>query len=400
MKADTATDRREDVASMEPLLLRQGAFGRGELVDMALDLAAKSAALHSALPPAVADALAEVVRSMNCYYSNLIEGHDTHPIDIERALNEDYSADAGRRNLQLEARAHIEVQAWIDRGGLGVPATTRRAITQIHRRFCERMPSELLVATDLQSEEQVSIVPGELRRRDVIVGRHVAVSPGAVPRFLERFEAVHAGLGRTEQILAAATAHHRLLWIHPFLDGNGRVARLMSHAMLTEALGAGGLWSVCRGLARREADYKGLLANCDLPRRHDTDGRGNQSEEALIAFCRFFLATCIDQVEFMTRLIDPKGLRERILAWAQVEIATSRLPPRSDRILDALLLHGELPRGHVATLLGTSSRHARRLTAALTARGAVTARSTRAPLRLAIPAALLDQWLPSAFPRM
>ena len=59
-----------------------------------------------------------------------------------------------------------------------------------------------------------------------------------------------------ERILAAATAHHRLLWIHPFLDGNGRVARLMSHAMLSEALGAGGLWSVCRGLARREAEYK------------------------------------------------------------------------------------------------------------------------------------------------
>ncbi|MDE0008995.1 MAG: Fic family protein [Gammaproteobacteria bacterium] len=393
-------DRREDVASMEPLLLREDALGRGELVDSALDLAAKSAALHSALPPGVADAIAEVVRSMNCYYSNLIEGHDTHPIDIERALSEDYSADARRRNLQLEARAHIEVQAWLDRGGMDVRATTREGLTEIHRRFCGRMPRELLVATDPQSDEQVAVVPGELRQRDVIVGRHVAVSPGAVPRFLERFEAVHARLGRMERILAAATAHHRLLWIHPFLDGNGRVARLMSHAMLSEALGAGGLWSVCRGLARREAEYKGLLGNCDLPRRHDTDGRGNLSEEALIAFCRFFLATCIDQVEFMTRLIDPQGLRERIVAWTQVEIAASRLPPRSDRIFDALLLQGELPRGSVATLLGTGSRQARRLTAALMARGTITARSTRAPLRLAVPAALLEQWLPNAFPRI
>ena len=132
-------DRREDVASMEPLLLREGALGRSELVDSALDLAAKSAALHRALPPPVADALAEVVRSMNCYYSNLIEGHDTHPIDIERALSEDYSADARRRNLQLEARAHIEVQAWLDRGGLDVAPTTRECLTEIHRRFCGRI---------------------------------------------------------------------------------------------------------------------------------------------------------------------------------------------------------------------------------------------------------------------
>ena len=48
---------------------------------------------------------------MNCYYSNLIEGHDTHPIDIERALKNDYSQDAHKRDLQLEAKAHIAVQA-------------------------------------------------------------------------------------------------------------------------------------------------------------------------------------------------------------------------------------------------------------------------------------------------
>ncbi len=43
---------------------------------------------------------------MNCYYSNLIEGHDTHPVDIERALRHDYSDDPRTRNLQLEAAAH------------------------------------------------------------------------------------------------------------------------------------------------------------------------------------------------------------------------------------------------------------------------------------------------------
>jgi Fic family protein len=50
---------------------------------------------------------------MNCYYSNLIEGHDTHPVDIERALKNDYSQDRRKRDLQLEAKAHIAVQRWI-----------------------------------------------------------------------------------------------------------------------------------------------------------------------------------------------------------------------------------------------------------------------------------------------
>jgi len=98
--------------------------------------------------------------------------------------------------------------------------------------------------------ERLRVMPGELRRRDVKVGRHVPVSPGAVPRFLARFEETYSRLGKTDAILAAAAAHHRLLWIHPFLDGNGRVARLMSHAMLLQSLDTGAVWSVARGLAR------------------------------------------------------------------------------------------------------------------------------------------------------
>jgi Fic family protein len=127
----------------------------------------------------------------------------------------------------------------------------------------------------------VRVVPGELRRRDVKVGAHVAISAGALPRILNRFEEVYSHLKRTDSILGAATAHHRLLWIDPFLDGNGRVARLMSHAMLLEALDTGGVWSVARGLARHVEAYKRHLAGCDGPRRNDLDGRGNLSEEAL-----------------------------------------------------------------------------------------------------------------------
>lgn len=58
----------------------------------------------------MAEALADLVRAMNCYCSNLIEGHDTHPIDIERAMRNDYSSDPKKRKLQLEAKAYIAVQ--------------------------------------------------------------------------------------------------------------------------------------------------------------------------------------------------------------------------------------------------------------------------------------------------
>jgi len=393
-----AKDRGESTGLMEPLRIGEGSRHRTALTDLAVELAGRAAGLRRSLPDGVVWALAVLVRAMNCYYSNLIEGHDTHPVDIERALKKDYSADPKQRDLQKEAEAHIAVQKWIDEGGLTGRATTTAGLCEMHRRFCELLPDSLLWVEHPDTGERLKVVPGELRQRDVSVGRHVPVSPGALPRFLERFESACSGLGKTDTILAAATAHHRFAWIHPFLDGNGRVARLMSYAMLLETLDTGGIWSIARGLARNVDEYKQQLAACDQPRRNDLDGRGNLSEEALVEFTRFFLQCCIDQVEFMERLMEPDRLRNRIMIWAEEEIRAGGLPPKAGKVLEAVLYRGELPRGDVAELLGTSGRQARRVTSTLLDREVLVSESTRAPLRLAFPAKLASRWMPGLFP--
>lgn len=234
--------------------------------------------------------------------------------------------------------------------------------------------------------------------RDVKVGRHVPVSPGALPRFMQRYEEAYAPLGKAEAILAAAAMHHRLLWIHPFLDGNGRVARLASHAHLLNLLDTGGVWSIARGLARNVEQYKGLLANCDLPRRNDLDGRGNLSEEALVEFTRFFLQTCLDQVAFMEALMQPDRLRARVLLWGEEEIRLGQLPPRSGQLLEAILYRGQLPRAEIAGLLGVPERTARRVSSALLDYGVLVSKTTKTPLKLAFPARLASRWLPGLFP--
>jgi Fic family protein len=399
-KADTkeVEDRGESVSMMEPLLIESGSRHRGELTDLALDLAAKSSGFRRSLVPGVLTSLAGLVRSMNCYYSNLIEGHYTHPVDIERALKDEYSAEPEKRDLQLEARAHIKVQEWIDAGGLKGRALTKDGLLEIHGRFSELLPDDLLWVTDPRTGEKIRVVPGELRHRDVQVGRHVSVSPRAVPRFLERFESVYSRLGKTDSIIAAAGAHHRFVWIHPFLDGNGRVVRLMSHATMLETLDTGGVWSVARGLARSVDAYKGHLAACDTERRNDLDGRGHLSEEGLAAFTKYFLETCLDQVNFMEGLVEPDRLRTRIQLWAEEEIRLDHLPPKADKILEAILYRGELPRGEVAELVGATPRHARRIVSALLDSGALASESARAPLRLAFPAKLAPRWMPGLFP--
>jgi Fic family protein len=400
MEADIrAEDRGESPSLMEPLLIGDGSRHRGALTDLAFDLARKSAGFRRSLPPSLLASLSDLVRAMNCYYSNLIEGHDTHPVDIERALKNDYSLDARKRDLQLEAKAHIAVQKWIDSGSLkGGLAIKADGICEIHRRFCELLPEDLLWVEDPATKDRLCVVPGELRRRGVRVGTHVAISPGALPRFLERFEQVYGSVGKTESIVSTAAVHHRLLWIHPFLDGNGRVARLMSHATMLDMLDTGAVWSVARGFARRVSDYKALLANCDRTRRNDLDGRGTLSEEALAEFTQFFLKVCIDQVDFMERLVQPDRLRARILVWAEEEIRLGELPPKSGNILEAVLYRGELPRGEAGAVAGTGERQARRIVSALLDKEVLTSDGPRAPLRLAFPAMLASRWMPGLFP--
>jgi Fic family protein len=392
-------DHVEATAEMEPLLIGETSRFRGPLTDLAIDLVQKSARFRGSLPPSLLNSLVDLVRSMNCYYSNLIEGHNTHPVDIERALKNDYSKEPHTRNLQLEARAHITVQKWIDGGGLrNGRAVSEDGICEIHRRFSAELPEELLWVEDPDTKERIKIVPGELRRRDVKVGNHVPISPGAVPRFLTRFEHVYNHLGKTDAILGVAPGHHRLLWIHPFLDGNGRVARLMSHAVLLETLDTGAVWSVARGLARKVTEYKRHLAACDSPRRNDLDGRGALSEEALAAFTKFFLEVCLDQVEFMEGLMQPDALRARILLWAEEQIKLSKLPPSSGRVLEAVLYRGNLPRRGVASVAGASTRTATRIVSALTEAGVLTSDTPYAPVRLVFPAALAERWMPGLFP--
>jgi len=392
-------DDGEDVYLMEPMRISEENQARPELTERVLELTKRSSSFRSSLPKGLTEPLADFVRSMNCYYSNLIEGHDTHPVDIERALNDDLAKDdPKKRDLQLEAKAHIEVQRWIDEGGLQNREGTVEGIRDIHRRFTRLLPDDLRWVEHRDKEDKVEVIPGEMREHDAKVGHHIAISPGAIPRFMKRFEERFSGLKDFEAILAAGPAHHRLLFIHPFADGNGRVTRLMSYATLHRTLDTGGLWSIARGLAQRVADYKKHLMACDEVRKGDLDGRGHLTEAALSSFTSFFLEVCIDQTNFMNELMQPKSLRERIMKWAEEEAAYGRLPGKSPRILDAILFRGSLPKSEVAEVLGQSARSARDATSALSKQGIITSPGAREDWQLAFPARLAPRIAPGLFP--
>lgn len=290
----------ETVQRIEPARLEEVPEA---LSDVVAELAAASVKLGQALHPRTAANLAALVRIMNSYYSNLIEGHRTRPKDIERALAGQFDDDAERRNLQIEAAAHVRVQAEVDRmsaeGRLPEPASPA-FILQLHLDFYAEAPPEYLHIRD--DGREFTMEPGAWRSKpehDVAVGRHQPPSSDRVADFMTHFADRYRleRLGKGARILAIPAAHHRFNYIHPFPDGNGRVSRFMSHAMAHAAgIGAHGLWSVSRGLARgleNRGEYKRMMDHADTPRQGDLDGRGNLSQRALVECTTWFLQVCL-----------------------------------------------------------------------------------------------------------
>jgi Fic family protein len=373
------------------------------LADLAIELQKAADELGRGLHPESADELADLVRVMNSYYSNLIEGHNTRPRDIESALA-GAEIDPERRPLALEAKAHVEVQRMIDgfglRGELPSP-TSIDFIRWVHRAFYDEMPEEFRFI-DKPDGAKAEILPGEFRtsaEHDVAVGRHQPPSSDRVIAFMEYFQKRFAMAEKQAslRIIAIASAHHRLNYIHPFPDGNGRVSRLMSHAMALKAgIGGNGLWSISRGLARGLKDrgeYKRMMDHADSPRQGDRDGRGNLSESALKDFVEWFLTVALDQVRFSTAMFDLGRLDARYRALIKDVVDDKRAPD----LVAAVLRHGRLPRGEANFVLKTSERTARSTLPDLVERGFLKSETPKAPVRIAFPLDFRERLFPNLF---
>jgi Fic family protein len=392
----------ETVGRIEPALL-DGASA--QIADVMTELTARASTLGAALHPSTARQLASLVRAMNAYYSNLIEGHITRPRDIERALSGDLDRDEDRRNLQLEAAAHVGVQAHIDRlqaeGSLPDPVSVA-FLKDLHLAFYRDAPEAMLLIKGKQ--QTIRMEPGQFRNtpeEDVEVGRHIPPESGRVAEFMERFAERYATntLGAAGKILAIPAAHHRFNYIHPFPDGNGRVSRLMSHAMIHKAgIGAHGLWSVSRGLARgldSRQDYKRMMDQADTPRQGDLDGRGNLSLAALEAFTLWFLEVCLDQVTFMSSLFDLPNLTARLKLYVD---RSGRLRPESFRLLEEAAIRGEFPRGDADRITRLPERTARVVLGQVIDEGLLGSETPKGPVSLRFPSASLDLLFPQLFP--
>jgi len=385
---------------MEPLLPTDP---DGLLEELSLQVLKRSAALFGTVHPRSRGCIAELLRTMNSYYSNLIEGHHTHPIDIERALNKDFSAEPAKRTLQIESAAHIEVQREMEQRLAAEPnlkICSQEFLCWLHREFYTRLAEDMRIIKGERGETRV-LIPGEIRVDQVKIGSHVAPAASALPAFLARFAERYAPerLRPAERLIAAAAAHHRLAWIHPFLDGNGRVIRLFSKAFL---IGIGvdghGLWAVSRGLARDRDAYLAALISADSDRRGDLDGRGNLSAKGLALFCEYYLRTMLDQIEFMASLLEVDVIERRINAYVKRAAIDGELPTEAGAVIGAAYLRGEISRGDASRLAGKSERYGNALVAKLLHAGLLRSESPKGVLLFHVPIRAVGYYFPRLYP--
>lgn len=388
------------VSDMEPLLPEDR---EGKLAALGLGIIRRAERLRAALHPATRRSVVDLVRSMNSYYSNLIEGHRTTPRDIEAALRKEFSGDAKQRHLQQLHWAHVETQRWMEselQRGTGPAICAPEFLCALHREFYSRLPAAFRELED-ESGRKHQVEPGVLRVAVVSVGRHVAPAAEKLPDFLKRFADVYGPLVQTtpQGLVAAAAAHHRLAWIHPFLDGNGRVTRLFTQAWFQMAeASADGLWTLSRGLARRQDHYKAALANADEGRLNDFDGRGHLSERRLSDCCEFLLQTAVDQLDFMHALLDLDTMQNRIVGYAERRESAKELPAGSGGVLREVFLRGQIARGEVARIINASPRTAQTVTGGLLKEGLLVSDSAKGAVRLGFPSNAAGSYFPNLFP--
>lgn len=369
------------------------------------DLGVQATRLETMMPLPTRAALSSLLRVTNCFYSNLIEGHRTYPGDIDLAMRKAKQPDRPKetRTLVEEALAHIQVQEEIDAHrvhGEDRDPTAKETLCWIHHGFINRLPDDLRWAKGSQRKQRV--LPGRLRTEHVAVGRHDPPAATHLDGFLDRFHIEYRDhtAPTAEGIARVAAAHHRILWIHPFLDGNGRVARLMTDWMLSRCgLDAGGIWRISRGFAHTLSTYRSLLEEADQQRRNDLDGRGNLTQRGLDAWCDYVVATAADQMSFVQGCLQDSSktsLLDRLHSWVKRTLPTSTKPFQVALLLERTIRLGEVRRVTGLEILGGHPRHGRRILDLLAAMRVMSVHDDR--LLPAIPISLAPVIFPALFP--
>jgi len=357
--------------------------------DLVVDLIKKASGLACQLPSVIRKSLGYLIRPMNSFYSNFIEGYYTSPREIDCALSSTHKEfDSQKRALQNFAVAQTNIKWKIDDGSdPPFEPTDIDYLKWLYREIFKSYRHEHFEVLLRPDERQRAIPSGELGK--------------GLPRsdylsLMEYFKKTYRSNNRfskVEQFMILGATHQRLLRIKPFSHGNIMVASLMSHACIQKCGLDGSLWSVARALAWNAPEYRALFMDAS---RIEMDK--SIAEMSLLKFCRFFLKICIEEIDFMASLLKPEALLHRMGEHVREEILSKRLHKGSFKILRESFLTGEVQRSRFGEITGYSERMARDIVSDLLNKGYLKSdEKPCSPLVLAFPLKIVDHWFPRLY---
>ncbi|EPR76545.1 hypothetical protein ADILRU_1030 [Leifsonia rubra CMS 76R] len=154
--------------------------------------------------------------------------------------------------------------------------------------------------------------PGAYRLGEVRIGQSAHQPPWPADVFgdlTELFEFIGQVVEPQMQFLQTAIAHHRFLWIHPFGNGNGRISRLVTYAMLVKQGFTSG------------ADYRAVnptaVFGSDRQDYYDNlEAADSLSNAGIVAWCTYVLAGLNTDLKKLSRLSDADFVTKQILVPA------------------------------------------------------------------------------------
>lgn len=338
------------------------------LQEKAEEIIALSGRFKNALHELTFKSVLELIVPMNIYYTNLIENIDTNPIDIHNAIvNSQQMTDNPFRNRISDSEILINLERQLLEAIIFEEETKEywsfSFIKNLHKQFFEKIPTEKRFVLSVK-EEPIQIEPGEYREMGAKIQRHIAPNPEDISSLMLHFQNIY-DTGRfhsiAQRLMNIAAQHHRLLFIHPFMDGNGRTARLQTDVALFSEDLSNGLWMPSRGFARKLDVYREKLSQADQSKLNASDGKGALSQAKLNEFCEFFFDVCIDQMEFMSEKLKVSTLQENYESMLQYFVSRKAFPEEAILPLMHAFEFGKIKKHEFHRLYGKSDKPSKEL---------------------------------------
>lgn len=242
--------------------------------------------------------LKRVFHLLESLASARIEGNHTTLADyVEATVNDGRAQDEGLREIANIEGAMRDIEEAVQPGS----QVTEHLLRSLH------------AMTVRQFEREGDRTPGAYRSGPVRIAQSLHLPPEAVqvPSYMEELVAFinHADAPKYD-LMKVALAHHRFAWIHPFGNGNGRVVRLLTYALL---LKYGFRVSVQPGAIGRLINPAAVFCADRAKYYSMLSGADTGSDEGLEAWCTYVLSGVLEELKKLDRLADYEQLKTRVL---------------------------------------------------------------------------------------